>query len=124
MKKGDEIKEFYFIGTTRRGCPIIQHRKLGDKGIYLIEVSRVGKSLKSDGHIKRVRVTGFKEDGKTEYQMYFDDVFTSKTDALYEKYKLKSQGFLSRRYKQAKVAADTVEKYKQIILENIKENQF
>ena len=76
LKKGDEISHFYFIRKTKTGCPIIEKRYIGIKGITLIEVTNVGKSYISEGHIKRVRITGLKEDGKTEYQRYFNDVYT------------------------------------------------
>lgn len=76
LKKGDEIPHFYFIRKTKTGCPIIEKRYIGIKGITLIEVTNVGKSYASEGHIKRVRITGIKEDGKTKYQRYFNDVYT------------------------------------------------
>lgn len=77
LKKGDEISHFYFIRKTKTGCPRIEHRYIGIKGITLIEVTNVGKSYFSEGHLKKVRVTGIKEDGKTEYQKYFYDVYTN-----------------------------------------------
>lgn len=87
LKKGDDIDHFYFIRKTRHGCPKVEYRKVGDKGITHIEVTNVGKSYQTDKHLKRIRITGLKEDGKTEYQMYFKDVFTEPTDALKNKYR-------------------------------------
>ena len=87
FKKGDDIHHFYFIRRTKRGCPKVEYRKVGDKGITHIEVTNVGKSYQSEKHLKRIRVTGLKEDGKTEYRMYFKDVFTEPSNALKNKYR-------------------------------------
>lgn len=77
LVKGTDIPEFWFIDYTRTGIPKISHRKIGDKGITRIEISHCGKEYKNFHRIKQVRVTGLKEDGKTEYQMYFGPVYTS-----------------------------------------------
>lgn len=81
-KRGDEIQQFFFIGETRGGCPKLEQRSVGDKGITCIEVTNAGKSFLEDKHLTKVRVTGLKEDGKTEYQMYFSDVYTECSGAL------------------------------------------
>ena len=86
-KKGDDLDHFYFIRRTKHGCPKVEYRKVGDKGITHIEVTNVGKSYQSEKHLKKIRVTGLKEDGKTEYQMYFKDVFTEPSNALKNKYR-------------------------------------
>lgn len=85
-KRGDEIQQFFFIGETRGGCPKLEQRSVGDKGITCIEVTNAGKSYFEDKHLTRVRVTGLKEDGKTEYQMYFNDVYTECSDALFRRF--------------------------------------
>lgn len=85
-KKGDEIQQFFFIGETRRGCPKLEQRSVGDKGITCIEVTNAGKSFLEDRHLTRVRVTGLKEDGKTIYQMYFNDVYTECSEALFKRF--------------------------------------
>lgn len=77
LVKGTDIPEFWFIDYTRTGIPKISHRKIGYKGITHIEVSHCGKEYKNSSRIKQVRVTGLKEDGKTEYQMYFGPVYTN-----------------------------------------------
>lgn len=87
-KRGDEIKEFYYVGETRGGCPKIERRAIGIKGITLIEVSNVGNSYSEDKHLSKVRVTGIKEDGKTPYTLFFTNVFTEVTDALRTQYKI------------------------------------
>lgn len=87
LKKGDDIHHFYFIRWTKRGCPKVEYRKVGDKGITHIEVTNVGKSYQTDRHLKKIRITGLKEDGKTEYCMYFKDVFTEPSNALKNKYR-------------------------------------
>lgn len=76
LPKGTDIPEFWFIEYTKTGIPKIAHRKIGDKGITHIEVYHCGKEFKNSGRIKQVRVTGLKEDGKTEYHMYFGPVYT------------------------------------------------
>lgn len=119
MKKGDELDEFYFIGTTRRGCPVIKHRKIGDKGIQIIEVSNVGKSFEKDGHVKRIRITSLKEDGKTEYQRYFKDVFTFRSQELYNKYDEKCSRFLKEKHKQIKTMMNNIKTYSKIIAKSI-----
>lgn len=85
-KRGDEIQQFFFIGETRGGCPKLEQRSVGDKGITCIEVTNTGKSFLEDRHLTRVRVTGLKEDGKTEYQMYFNDVYTECSKALLRRF--------------------------------------
>lgn len=85
-KRGDEIQQFFFIGETRGGCPKLEQRSVGDKGITCIEVTNAGKSFLEDRHLTRVRVTGLKEDGKTEYQMYFNDVYTECSKALLRRF--------------------------------------
>lgn len=85
-KRGDEIQQFFFIGETRGGCPKLEQRSVGDKGITCIEVTNAGKSFLEDNHLTRVRVTGLKEDGKTEYQMYFNDVYTECSEALFKRF--------------------------------------
>lgn len=119
MKKGDELNEFYFIGKTRRGCPVIKHRKLGDNGIQIIEVSNVGRSFEKDGHIKRIRITSLKEDGKTEYQMYFKDVFIRPSQELYKKYDEKCAKFLKEKQKQLKNIMKSIDKYADIIMKSV-----
>ena len=86
LKRGDEIKEFYYVGETRGGCPKIERRAIGIKGITLIEVSNVGNSYENDKHLSKVRATGVKEDGKTQYKLFFTNVFTEVTDALITQY--------------------------------------
>lgn len=93
-KKGDDLDHFYFIRRTKRGCPKVEYRKVGDKGITHIEVTNVGKSYQSEKHLKRIRVTGLKEDGKTEYRMYFKDVFTEPSNALKNKYREMSNQYI------------------------------
>lgn len=85
-KRGDEIQQFFFIGETRGGCPKLEQRSVGDKGITCIEVTNAGKSFLEDKHLTKVRVTGLKEDGKTEYQMYFNDVYTECSEALFKRF--------------------------------------
>lgn len=85
-KRGDEIQQFFFIGETRGGCPKLEQRSVGDKGITCIEVTNAGKSFLEDKHLTRVRVTGLKEDGKTEYQMHFNDVYTECSEALFRRF--------------------------------------
>ena len=85
-KRGDEIQQFFFIGETRGGCPKLEQRSVGDKGITCIEVTNAGKSFFADNHLTKVRVTGLKEDGKTEYQMYFNDVYTECSEALFKRF--------------------------------------
>lgn len=85
-KRGDEIKEFYYVGETRGGCPKIERRAIGIKGITLIEVSNVGNSYENNKHLSKVRATGVKEDGKTQYKLFFTNVFTEVTDALITQY--------------------------------------
>lgn len=85
-KRGDEIQQFFFIGETRGGCPKLEQRTVGDKGITCIEVTNAGRSFLEDNHLTRVRVTGLKEDGKTEYQMYFNDVYTECSEALFKRF--------------------------------------
>lgn len=85
-KRGDEIQQFFFIGETRGGCPKLEQRSVGDKGITCIEVTNAGKSFLEDNHLTKVRVTGLKEDGKTEYQMYFNDVYTECSEALFKRF--------------------------------------
>lgn len=85
-KRGDEIQQFFFIGETRGGCPKLEQRSVGDKGITCIEVTNTGKSFLEDRHLTKVRVTGLKEDGKTEYQMYFNDVYTECSEALFKRF--------------------------------------
>lgn len=87
-KRGDEIKEFYYVSETRSGCPKIERRAIGIKGITLIEVSNVGNSYSEDRHLSKVRVTGVKEDGKTPYTLFFTNVFTEVTEALITQYKI------------------------------------
>ena len=94
FKKGDDIHHFYFIRRTKRGCPKVEYRKVGDKGITHIEVTNVGKSYQTDKHLKKIRITGLKEDGKTEYRMYFKDVFTEPSDALKNKYREMSNQYI------------------------------
>ena len=77
LPKGTDIPEFWFIEYTKTGIPKIAHRKIGDKGITHIEVYHCGKEFENSGRIKQVRVTGLKEDGKTEYHMYFGPVYTN-----------------------------------------------
>ena len=93
-KKGDDLDHFYFIRRTKHGCPKVEYRKVGDKGITHIEVTNVGKSYQSEKHLKKIRVTGLKEDGKTEYQMYFKDVFTEPSNALKNKYREMSNQYI------------------------------
>lgn len=85
-KRGDEIQQFFFIGETRGGCPKLEQRSVGDKGITCIEVTNAGKSFLEDKHLTKVRVTGLKEDGKTVYQMYFNDVYTECSEALFRRF--------------------------------------
>lgn len=85
-KRGDEIQQFFFIGETRGGCPKLEQRSVGDKGITCIEVTNAGKSFLEDNHLTKVRVTGLKEDGKTVYQMYFNDVYTECSEALFKRF--------------------------------------
>ena len=85
-KRGDEIQQFFFIGETRGGCPKLEQRSVGDKGITCIEVTNAGKSFLNDNHLTKVRVTGLKEDGKTVYQMYFNDVYTECSEALFKRF--------------------------------------
>lgn len=85
-KRGDEIQQFFFIGETRGGCPKLEQRSVGDKGITCIEVTNTGKSFLEDRHLTRVRVSGLKEDGKTEYQMFFNDVYTECSEALLRRF--------------------------------------
>lgn len=85
-KRGDEIQQFFFIGETRGGCPKLEQRSVGDKGVTCIEVTNAGKSFLEDKHLTKVRVTGLKEDGKTEYQMYFNDVYTECSEALFKRF--------------------------------------
>lgn len=85
-KRGDEIQQFFFIGETRGGCPKLEQRSVGDKGITCIEVTNAGKSFLEDKHLTKVRVTGLKEDGKTVYQMYFNDVYTECSEALFKRF--------------------------------------
>jgi len=85
-KRGDEIQQFFFVGETRGGCPKLEQRSVGDKGITCIEVTNAGKSYFEDKHLTKVRVTGLKEDGKTEYQMYFSDVYTECSEALFKRF--------------------------------------
>lgn len=85
-KRGDEIQQFFFIGETRGGCPKLEQRSVGDKGITCIEVTNAGKSFFEDNHLTKVRVTGLKEDGKTVYQMYFNDVYTECSEALFKRF--------------------------------------
>lgn len=118
MQKGDELKEFYFIGKTRRGCPIIKHRKIGDKGIKLIEVSNVGKSLE-DGHIKKIRITAVKEDGKTEYKMHFSNVFTSMSETFLKRYEEVCGRFLMQKQKAIQVELDNIRTYSKLISDSI-----
>lgn len=87
-KKGDEIQQFFFIGKTKNGCPKLEQRSVGCKGITHIEITNVGKSFFEDKHLTRVRVSGFKEDGKTPYQMYFNDVYTECSDVLLERFSM------------------------------------
>ena len=87
-KRGDEIKEFYYVSETRGGCPKIERRAIGIKGITLIEVSNVGNSYSEDRHLSKVRVTGIKEDGKTPYTLFFTNVFTEVTVALRTQYQI------------------------------------
>ena len=94
-KKGDDLDHFYFIRQTKRGCPKVEYRKVGDKGITHIEVTNVGKSYQTDKHLKKIRITGLKEDGKTEYRMYFKDVFTEPSDALKNKYREMSNQYIT-----------------------------
>lgn len=93
-KRGDELQQFYFIGKTRNGCPKIERRAIGIKGITCIEVTNVGKSYLTDRHLARVRVSGIKEDGKTPYKMYFKNVFTEQNNSLLLAYCNKSEKFL------------------------------
>ena len=85
-KRGDEIQQFFFISETRGGCPKLEQRSVGDKGITCIEVTNAGKSFLEDKHLTKVRVTGLKEDGKTVYQMYFNDVYTECSEALFRRF--------------------------------------
>lgn len=85
-KRGDEIQQFFFIGETRGGCPKLEQRSVGDKGITCIEVTNAGKSFLEDNHLTKVRVTGLKEDGKTVYQMHFNDVYTECSAALFKRF--------------------------------------
>ena len=95
LKKGDDLHHFYFIRKTRHGCPKVEYRKVGNKGITHIEVTNVGKSYQTDKHLKKIRITGLKEDGKTEYQLYFKDVFTKPTDALKNKYRVMANQYIT-----------------------------
>lgn len=85
-KRGDEIQQFFFISKTKSGCPKLEQRIVGHKGITHIEITNVGKSFFEDSHLTKVRVSGLKEDGKTEYQMFFNDVYTSCSSALFDKF--------------------------------------
>ena len=104
LAKGTDIPEFWFIEYTKTGIPKISHRKIGDKGITHIEVSHGGKEYKNSGRIKQVRVTGLKEDGKTEYHMYFGPVYTNLSSwGLEDEYKVAC--FKWRKYGTKKVLA-------------------
>lgn len=104
LPKGTDIPEFWFIEYTKTGIPKISHRKIGDKGITHIEVSHCGKEYKNSGRIKQVRVTGLKEDGKTEYHMYFGPVYTNLSSwGLEDEYKVAC--FKWRKYGTKKVLA-------------------
>ena len=85
-KRGDETQQFFFIGKTKSGCPKLEQRSIGYKGITHIEITNVGKSFFEDNHLTKVRVSGLKEDAKTEYQMYFNNVYTECSNALLERF--------------------------------------
>ena len=119
FRKGDDLKQFFFIGHTRKGCPIIEKRSIGMKGITSIEVSNVGKSFEADKHLTKVRVTGFKEDGKSEYQIYFRDVYIECTPALYFKYKNTVEDYMRKLNSQIKNLEKKYNLYADIIDDNL-----
>ena len=107
--RGQDINEFWFIGKTRSGCPRLEHREIGDKGIYAIEITNVGNSYWSDGHVAKVRVTGTREDGETSYQLYFTNVYVQMTDAILYEYKTKCEQYqkmLNQKIKNAQAIAE------------------
>lgn len=112
--RGHDITEFWFIGKTRSGCPKLEHRKIGDKGIYAIEITNVGNSYESDGHVSKVRVTGMKEDGKTQYQLYFTNVYVQMTDAILYEYKTKCEHYqklLNQKVNNAQAIAENHQRF-------------
>lgn len=119
FKKGSDLKQFFFISHTRKGCPIIEKRSIGMKGITSIEVSNVGKSFEADKHLTKVRVTGFKEDGKSGYQIYFRDVYTECTPALYFKYKNTVEEYMRKLNSQIKNLEKKYNLYADIIDDNL-----
>lgn len=121
-KRGDELKQFYFIGKTRSGCPKLEKRSIGIKGITCIEVTNVGKSYLTDRHLARVRVSGIKEDGKTPYKMYFKNVFTDYTDGLYKAYRNERSNFLRKikaKIKQLRITKDKYKSFTRDIIDDI-----
>ena len=114
-KRGDEITQFYFIGKTRKGCPKLEFRKIGDKGIKFIEVTNTGNSFEEDKHLTKVRVTGLKEDNKTKYTLYFKDVYTECSEALLKKFDVMTDEYLRRLKAKIKNLQSTLDKHQHLI---------
>lgn len=114
-KRGDEINQFYFIGKTKKGCPKLEFRKIGDKGIKFIEVTNTGNSFEEDKHLTKVRVTGLKEDNKTEYTLYFKDVYTECSKALLKKFDVMTDEYLRRLKAKIKNLQSTLNKHQALI---------
>jgi len=116
--RGYDIDEFYFISSTRSGCPKIEKRAIGMKGITNIEVTNVGNSFNTDKHLTKVRVTGLKEDGKTKYTLFFNDVYSECSKRLLERYEEEAKKYMDSVLKLRKDVEKMADNYQKIICNN------
>ena len=109
-KKGEELKEFWFISHSKSGFPKIEYRTIGIKGINLIEISNMGKCYDKTNYIKKVRITGTKKDG-TIYNKFFKGVYDKPSNELRKKYIEMCSKFILNKKLQLKNIRKTFQNY-------------